>query len=368
MLLPGGLAVSFDHPLAESLNAASEGARKNALLQVNGLCKRFELEQPFLSSFISRLFGKTAPSVKAVDNVSFELRPGEILGVLGESGSGKSTLARLLMGLYQPDEGGALFENRDLFSRNEEIRLENLKKMQMIFQDPFTSLDPRMNIGRIISEPLAIHGVSNRTEREAMVRQVLDEVALDQEIISSYPSEFSGGQRQRIGIARALVLNPRVLIADEAVSALDVSVQAQILELLLGLKNRRGLSMLFISHDVAVVRQICDRIAVMFAGQIVEIMPADCLLRDPAHPYTKRLVEAALLLREGKEIHAGSAGITGVPESVKSPFACPYAARCNEYREGDCTGNIRKTELHEDHFVSCSIYRNARGDAPQSRS
>jgi ABC-type glutathione transport system ATPase component len=270
------------------------------ILRVNGLCKSFVLEKS-LTGKIRQMIKKEKPDeVKALDDVSFSVKKGEILGILGESGSGKSTLARVLMGIHKADAGTATLLGRDLLSNDRAVRLQNLRDMQMVFQDPFGSLDPRMTVREILLEPLKIHSKPINGDTESFLIQALEEVGLTQDCLDKYPSQFSGGQRQRIGICRALILDPKIIIADEAVSALDVSVQAQILELLMKLKKNRGLSMIFISHDVAVVRQIADRIIILYHGKIVEEVEADSLLNGVKHEYSKKLLNAALSLREGE--------------------------------------------------------------------
>lgn len=270
------------------------------ILKVEKLCKNFIVERSF-SKKLKRLFTKESPeTVRALNNVSFTVNEGETLGILGESGSGKSTLARALMGIHSVDSGSALLLGRDILNVKGSERLAILRDMQMVFQDPFGSLDPRMTVRQILTEPLKIHKINPEGGVEAFLEKSLTEVGLAKEVLDRYPTEFSGGQRQRIGICRALILNPKLIIADEAVSALDVSVQAQILELLMELKKKRGLSMIFISHDVAVVRQISDRILLLYHGDVVEELPADKLLTDAKHDYTKKLLKAALSLREGK--------------------------------------------------------------------
>ncbi len=296
------------------------------ILKVSHLCKSFVVEKK-ISDKIKRLITKQNPeSIKALNDVSFSVKRGEILGILGESGSGKSTLARVLMGIHKADFGEAYLLGRDILGAKDLEKLAVYRDMQMIFQDPFSSLDPRMTVKQILLEPLKIHQLVyddktgslvhqepnienifklknniflNKNVPDFFLKDALKEVGLSPDSLNKYPSEFSGGQRQRIGICRALILNPKLIIADEAVSALDVSVQAQILELLMELKKKRGLSMIFISHDVAVVRQISDRIILLYHGEIVEELPADKLLTDAKHEYSKKLLNAALSLREG---------------------------------------------------------------------
>lgn len=270
------------------------------ILRVENLCKSFTVEKSFTSKIKQFIKNEEPEKVTALKNVSFSVKEGEILGILGESGSGKSTLARVLMGIIEADSGSASLLGKDILDARGLDRLKILREMQMVFQDPFGSLDPRMNVRQILKEPLNIHNVVPDGGVEDFLIKSIEEVGLTRDALDKYPSQFSGGQRQRIGICRALILNPKLIIADEAVSALDVSVQAQILELLMELKKKRGLSMIFISHDVAVVRQISDRIILLYHGEIVEEVKADSLLTDIKHEYSKKLLSAALSLREGR--------------------------------------------------------------------
>lgn len=329
---------------------AARSFSETPVLSVTGVGKAFELERPFWNRCADWWSGQPAPRVQALSDVSFEVGAHETVGILGESGSGKSTLARVLMGLHQADAGRAVLRGRDLFSADRGVVLENLRHMQMIFQDPFSSLDPRMSVRRILEEPLRIHDEGRSSDWGARLESGLAEVGLDHDVLDRYPSEFSGGQRQRIGICRALILNPTLLIADEAVSALDVSVQAQILELLLRLKEARGLSLLFISHDIAVVRQISDRVLVLYRGKVVESMLADCLLRDPIHPYTRRLLDAALHLREGAQLTADSADATG--ENARGATGCPSRDRCG-HASSACAESPALADVHAGHLVAC---------------
>ncbi|HNV69893.1 MAG TPA: ATP-binding cassette domain-containing protein [Candidatus Ozemobacteraceae bacterium] len=316
------------------------------ILSVSGLCKRFPLERGLLRSLTDWWRGNEPESVEALSQVDLQVFPQETVGILGESGSGKSTLARVLMGLYAPDAGRATFLERDLFASDPLIRLQNLRQMQMVFQDPFGSLDPRMTVRALLEEPLRVHRTFPRREWADRLVRGLAEVGLEPEALDRYPAEFSGGQRQRIGICRALILDPSLLIADEAVSALDVSVQAQILELLFRLKSVRQLSLLFISHDVAVVRQLADRILVLYQGRLVESLPADCLLQDATHPYTRRLLGAALELREAGQAVPEAAGM-----AVKDD-GCPCRSLCRAFQPV-CERRPVLEELHPGHRVAC---------------
>ena len=243
---------------------------------------------------LKQYFGSKKNVVKAIDNISFEIFEGETFGLVGESGSGKSTTGRALLRLYKPTDGEILFEGKDIanLKKGKEL-LEFRKEAQMIFQDPYASLDGRMKVRDIIAEGIDIHGLAKTAEeRDAMVDELLETVGLNKEHANRYPHEFSGGQRQRIGIARALAVNPKFIVCDEAISALDVSIQAQIVNLLKRLQKEIGLTYLFIAHDLSMVKYISDRIAVMYRGRIVEMGSADCVYNNPQHPYTKSLLSA----------------------------------------------------------------------------
>lgn len=322
--------------------------KSTALLTVEGISKNFSLENDFFSAL--RKTSGLRKGVQALREVSFSVASGETLGILGESGSGKSTLARVLMGIYPADSGSAYLNGENIFAsyQRRSARLKMLKKMQMIFQDPYGSLDPRMTVRQIISEPFRIHGLKIDPAAEDLLARTLSEVGLEKDSLARYPSEFSGGQRQRIGICRAIILNPELIIADEAVSALDVSVQAQILELLCGLRKDRNLSMIFISHDVAVVRQISDRIILLYKGNLVEEMAADCLLRDASHPYTKDLLNSACYLREGKILSDNPV----LPSGDKSFNGCCYRPVCSE-AHAKCSETPTGKIIHPGHTVYC---------------
>jgi glutathione transport system ATP-binding protein len=262
------------------------------LLDVRDLVARFEVKKG--------LFGRHHGNVHAVERVSFQLQPGETLALVGESGCGKSTTGRAIMQLLRPDAGTIRFEGRDLAEMKKEERRTFRQKIQYVFQDPFASLNPRLTVGFSIAEPLLIHGLAGKREAEDRVNALLRQVGLRPEYVKRYPFEFSGGQRQRICIARALASRPRLIIADEAVASLDVSIQAQIVNLLMELQHEYGLSYLFISHDMAVVERVSHRVAVMYLGQIVELGPRQAVFDNPLHPYTRRLLAAVPVADPGR--------------------------------------------------------------------
>ncbi|MBV8079839.1 MAG: dipeptide ABC transporter ATP-binding protein [Actinobacteria bacterium] len=316
------------------------------LVEVQGLTKHFPVKQG--------VFARGKQVVHAVEDVSLTVRRGETLGIVGESGCGKSTTARLIVRLLEPTGGKVVFDGRDITHTSQRALRPVRQEMQMIFQDPYSSLNPRKSIGQIIAEPFKIH----HTEKDARtrVRELLERVGLSPEHYNRYPHEFSGGQRQRIGVARALALQPKLIVCDEPVSALDVSVQAQILNLLKGLQREFHLTFVFISHDLSVIRQVSDRIAVMYLGRVVELADSELLYEHPRHPYTAALLSAV----PKPETNGGGYGrrriILGgdLPSPVDPPQACIFHTRCPRMKPGHCDVDAPQLRKFDgDHVAAC---------------
>ena len=298
------------------------------------------------------LFNKKIGDVKAVEKINFTIKKGDVLGLVGESGSGKTTLGRSILRLIEPSEGKIIFENIDITSLPEKEMRKFRKDMQIIFQDPFASLDPRKRVVNIIGQGLKIHTNLKKNEIKETVLNLLEQVDLQAEHLTRYPHEFSGGQRQRIGIARAIALKPKFIVADEPVSALDVSIQAQILNLLQDLKEQYLLTMLFISHDLSVVKYVADKVMVMYLGKVVEIADADKLYSSPLHPYTISLLEITPTInpkhKRSRNILKGD-----IPSPINPPSGCVFRTRCPK-ADSECAKIVPELrELKDNHFVAC---------------
>jgi peptide/nickel transport system ATP-binding protein len=293
--------------------------------------------------------------IKAVDGISLDITRGETLGLVGESGCGKSTVGRTILRLYEPTAGRIVFDGQDITTMGESELRPLRRRMQMVFQDPFSSLNPRHSVGRIVGEPMRVHGIAGRRAANARVRELLQIVGLPADAGSRYPHEFSGGQRQRIGLARSLALNPDLIVADEPVSALDVSIQAQIINLLETLQSEFDLTYLFIAHDLAVVRHISDRIAVMYLGTIVEISPAEELYDNPLHPYTISLLSAVPIPDPEVERKRETILLAGdLPSPANPPPACRFHTRCPYVQPTRCTTEVPELRKFADgHLAAC---------------
>jgi oligopeptide transport system ATP-binding protein len=295
--------------------------------------------------------------VKAVDGISFDIFKGETLGLVGESGCGKSTTGRAILQLYRPTGGVVVFEGKDLTAlKGDQLRAMR-REMQMIFQDPYASLNPRMTVGNIVGEPLEVHGIGTKAERLDRVRELLAVVGLNPYFINRYPHEFSGGQRQRIGVARALAVNPSFIVCDEPISALDVSIQAQVINLLEDLQDQFGLTYLFIAHDLSVVRHISDRIAVMYLGKIMEIADRDALYENPMHPYTQALLSAVPIPDPAIEEKRQRIILEGdVPSPANPPKGCNFSTRCPKVMDVCHEQEPAFRDYGGGHFVACWLY------------
>jgi oligopeptide/dipeptide ABC transporter ATP-binding protein len=324
---------------ARAQDAPGEARQAGELVRVRGLVKHFPVEG-------------SDDVVRAVDGVTFEIKRGETLGLVGESGCGKSTVGRCLLRLIEPTSGDIVFDEKNVRAMGKRELRELRREMQIIFQDPYSSLNPRQTVRDIVGEPLLIHGMKNKDERRARVAELMRRVGLDPDFMGRYPHEFSGGQRQRIGVARALALNPKLIVADEPVSALDVSVQAQVVNLLQDLQSELGLTYLFISHGLAVVEHISTRVAVMYLGRIVEVASAAGLYANPLHPYTQALLSAIPVpdpVRKRKRIVLEG----DVPTPINPPSGCRFRTRCPSAIEECARIDPDLREISPGHTAAC---------------
>ena len=332
---------------------------KKPLLQVSNLRMHYPLKEREGGIFSGR------KTVKAVEDISFDVYQGETLGIVGESGCGKSTTGKMIVKLLEPTGGSIEFDGRDIFFLNKEEEKEFRKQVQIIFQDPFSSLDPHYTVGRVIGEPLYVQGEGNARSRKQRVLELMAEVGLREEMYDRYPHEFSGGQRQRIGVARALALNPSLIVCDEPVSALDVSIQAQILNLMKELQRKHNLTYIFISHNLLVVKHICDRIAVMYLGHIVEMGTKEELFERRLHPYTQALFDAIPVADPDVKTMQGV--IKGdIPSPSNPPKGCPFSTRC-PYSRKKCMEEAPPIVVDSGtHQVACHFYKDLTGSEDEA--
>ena len=337
--------------LKTTTKGGAQAGKQDVLLSVRNLKMHFPITRGII---IQRQVG----SIKAVDGINFDLMRGETLGLVGESGCGKSTTGRAILQLYDPTDGAVIFEGQDLTQMKSGDLRRMRRRMQMIFQDPYASLNPRMTVGSIVGEPLEVHNIgSNRKERQERVQELLKIVGLNPYFINRYPHEFSGGQRQRIGVARALAVNPSFIVCDEPISALDVSIQAQVINLLEDLQGDLGLTYLFIAHDLSVVRHISDRIAVMYLGKIVELADRDDLYENPMHPYTQALLSAVPIPDPEIEKKRQRIILEGdVPSPANPPKGCNFNTRCPRAMDICRQYEPAFTDVGSGHYVACFLH------------
>ena len=317
------------------------------LLKVEGLKKFF----PINGGVLNRKIGE----VKAVNDISFHVKKGETLGIVGESGCGKSTTGRLLMRLIDPTEGSIVFEDKEIMSMTKKELRKVRRDIQMVFQDPYASLNPRHSVQKILEEPLIVHGIGDKKERAKRVAEMMEVVGLSSYHLKRYPHQFSGGQRQRIGIARALMTKPKLIIADEPVSALDVSIQAQVLNLLKDIQKEFGLTYIFIAHDLGVVRHISDRVGVMYLGRMVELSESEELYEFPLHPYTQALLSSVPI--PDPDVKRESIVLTGdIPSASNPPSGCAFHTRCQYAMDVCKTVNPVYQEIKKGHYAACHLH------------
>jgi oligopeptide/dipeptide ABC transporter ATP-binding protein len=327
------------------------------LIEVRNLKKYFPVKKG--------VFSRVVAQVRAVDDISFAVAPGETLGLVGESGCGKTTAGRSLLRLIEPTSGEVSYNGANLLSLGPDQMRQHRRDLQIIFQDPYSSLNPRMTVGAIVSEGLTVHGIGDKAQRIERVKETLTQVGLDPAYVNRYPHEFSGGQRQRIGLARALILNPKFIVCDEPVSALDVSVQSQVVNLLVDLKEKYGIAYLFISHDLSVVQYISDRVAVMYLGEIVELAKSGDLYQKPLHPYTKALLSAVPVpdpdRKRTRIILQGD-----VPSPLNPPSGCRFHPRCPVAIQGLCNVQTPKMIDYGGHQAACHVVEKEMAGAKQA--
>ncbi|MGE5542259.1 MAG: ABC transporter ATP-binding protein [Bacillota bacterium] len=326
-----------------------EPVRESAVLEVRNLKKHFSMH--------AGLWGGSRRTVKAVDGISFHIMKGETLGLVGESGCGKTTTGRVIVRIYEPTAGSVIFDGKDISRLKEKDLLPYRRRMQMIFQDPYASLNPRMTVEEIVAEPMEVHHIASNAARRERVLELLDLVRLNPEHATRFPHEFSGGQRQRIGLARALAVEPEVIVCDEPISALDVSIQAQVINMLQDLQERLGITYLFIAHDLSMVKHISDRVAVMYLGKIVELAPSHDLYDRPLHPYTKALLSAIPIPDPDVEAERRRVILQGdVPSPIDPPSGCRFRTRCGYAMKVCSEVEPELREAGGGHAVACHLH------------